>query len=111
MNAPQTAREARRNLGLSQREVARLMGVSHVYLAAFLIFRVKQSVEQVEPTPLSAEDRLHISIALRHLESAYKEIGKAAWLNSQPGNPRVLALYQDLIDAERLARRIMHEEA
>lgn len=92
MNAPQTAREARRNLGLSQREVARLMSVSHVYIGNFergvtrltpkrlkqLSDILKVKLEQPDPGKLTPTEAQWVAQALL-MHANYIETGNVTF--------------------------------
>lgn len=90
--APQIAREARRNLGLSQRDVAKQMGVSHVFIGNFergatrlspkrlkqLSAILKVTLEQPEKGKLTPTEAQWVAQAL-YMHANYIETGNVSF--------------------------------
>lgn len=86
------------------------LGLACLFLAAFVISRVRQGAKiGATLRPMSGEDRLRVSLVVRSLEDAERELLKAAWIGNQPGHPRIGELLLDLKDLESRARRLLRE--
>ena len=79
-------------------------------LGAIIIGRFKQSAAMgTLLTPLSPDDRLRLSLALRSFEEADKELAKVAWVANQPGNPQVTGLRMELMELQFRAQKLLRE--
>lgn len=78
-------------------------------LAALIIVRAFQATKMPQHLKPSAEDRLRVALAVRHLEDAERELGKAAWVDNRPGHPAIGDLLLDLKEVEAHARRILRD--
>lgn len=79
-----------------------------IFSACVLIaWRYRQSRKMGEKlAPLTSDDRLRITLALRHLEEAERELAKAAWKdNSIPGHPTIGLLLLETKELQAEMRR------
>ncbi len=82
-----------------------------VFFAAVAISRIRHSARLGSLSgPLSADDRLRVSLALSALEVADKELAKAIFGNApEQAHPRLHTLLGHVQDAELEARRLLRE--
>lgn len=79
--------------------------------AAYVLSRYRDAerIGRKVQEPLSGDDRLRISLVVRSIEEAERELLKAAWKGNQPGHPSVGELLLDLKEFEARARRLLRE--
>jgi hypothetical protein len=92
-------------------QVSPWIGPAALFVAvAFAALVIRRNYKRAEKggekmKPMASDDRLRISLALRHLEDADRELAKAAWIDGQPGHPAVGELLFDLRDLQARARQ------
>ncbi|MFZ2152045.1 MAG: hypothetical protein WAV09_02995 [Minisyncoccia bacterium] len=66
-------------------------------LAAFVIVRYRQAAEVHITAPPSNAERLRISLALEHMDTAAAELRKVLWRDqTTPGHPIIADLFTEL---------------
>jgi hypothetical protein len=78
-------------------------------LFALVYARYRQACQGAPMPPLSNSDRIHISLATRHLEEAERELMQVAWVGYAPGHPLTGDLLLQVKDINTKARRALRD--